>query len=133
MELHTLGVDGGYTQRDVEQVAKAFTGWQVQNGQFFFNAVDHDTGVKTVLGQTLPAGRGIEDGDQVLDILARHPSTARFLCTKLSRLFVSDQPPAALSSAAPRPTSPATARSAPPSRRSCARPSSATRSTSAPR
>jgi uncharacterized protein (DUF1800 family) len=96
LELHSLGVDGGYTQRDVEQVAKAFTGWQVQNSQFFFNPVDHDTTVKIVLGQTLPAGRGIEDGDQVLDILARHPSTARFLCTKLSRLFVSDQPPAAL-------------------------------------
>ncbi len=96
LELMTLGVDGGYTQRDVEQVAKAFTGWQVQNGQFFFNAADHDTGAKTVLGQTLPAGRGIEDGVQVLDILARHPSTARFLCTKLSQLFVSDRPPAAL-------------------------------------
>ncbi len=96
LELMTLGVDGGYTQRDVEQVAKAFTGWQVQNGQFFFNAADHDTGAKTLLGQTLSAGRGIEDGVQVLDILARHPSTARFLCTKLSQLFVSDRPPAAL-------------------------------------
>ena len=92
-ELHTLGVDGGYTQRDVEQVAKAFTGWQVQNGQFFFNATDHDTTAKVVLGQQLPAGRGIEDGEQVLDILAAHPSTARFICTKLSRLFVSDKPP----------------------------------------
>src|SRR5258707_9005476 len=76
MELHTLGVDGGYTQADVVNVAKAFTGWQVQNSQFFFDATDHDTTQKLVLGQTLAAGRGIEDGWDVLDILAQHPSTA---------------------------------------------------------
>lgn len=96
LELHTLGVDGGYTQTDVEQVARALTGWTVQNGQFFFDAGNHDTGQKVVLGQTLPAGRGIEDGEQVLDIVAAHPSTARFLCTKLSRLLVSDTPAGAL-------------------------------------
>lgn len=96
LELHTLGVDGGYTQGDVEEVARAFTGWTVQNGQFAFNAANHDTGVKVVLGRTLAAGRGIEDGEEVLDILAGHPSTARFLCTKLSRVFVSDTPTAAL-------------------------------------
>jgi uncharacterized protein (DUF1800 family) len=92
----TLGVDGGYTQTDVEQVARAFTGWTVVNGQFVFDATIHDTGAKVVLGQTLPAGRGIDDGEQVLDILAAHPATARFLCTKLSRLLVADAPPAAL-------------------------------------
>ena len=93
MELHTLSVDGGYTQSDVEQVARAFTGWTVRNGQFVFDASNHYTGQKVVLGQTLAAGRGIEDGEQVLDILAAHPSTARFLCTKLSQLLVSDTPP----------------------------------------
>jgi uncharacterized protein (DUF1800 family) len=96
MELHTLSVDGGYTQTDVEQVARAFTGWTVRSGQFFFDATTHDTSQKIVLGQTLPAGRGIEDGEQVLDILAAHPSTAHFLCTELSRLLVSDMPPASV-------------------------------------
>ena len=96
LELGALGVDGGYTQSDVEQVARAFTGWTVVNGQFFFDPANHDTGAKLVLGQTLAAGRGIEDGEQVLDILAAHPSTARFLCTKLSRLLVTDRPSAGL-------------------------------------
>ena len=96
MELHTMSVDGGYTQTDVEQVARAFTGWTVHKGQFFFDAANHDGGQKVVLGQTLAAGRGIEDGEQVLDILASHPSTAHFICTKLSQLLVSDAPPASL-------------------------------------
>lgn len=96
LELGTLGVDGGYTQRDVEEVARAFTGWTVVNGAFAFDPANHDTGAKLVLGQTLAAGRGIEDGEQVLDILAAHPSTARFVCTKLSRLLVADRPPAGL-------------------------------------
>ncbi len=96
MELGTLGGDGGYTQTDVEQVARAFTGWTVVSGQFFFDPTNHDGGAKVVLGQTLPAGRGIQDGEQVLDILAAHPSTARFVCTKLSRLLVADQPLASL-------------------------------------
>ncbi|MDX2169579.1 MAG: DUF1800 family protein [Deltaproteobacteria bacterium] len=92
MELHTLSVDGGYTQTDVEQVARAFTGWTVVNGQFAFDPANHDTGAKVVLGQTLPAGRGIEDGEQVLDILAAHPSTANFICTKLAQVLVGDAP-----------------------------------------
>ena len=100
LELHTLGVDGGYTQQDVIQVARAFTGWSLeeprQSGQFLFRPVLHDAGVKTVLGVTLPAGRGIEDGQQVLDIVARHPSTARHIATKLVTRFVSDSPPEAL-------------------------------------
>lgn len=94
MELHTLGVDGGYTEADVVEVARAFTGWTVQDGGgFFFDLSDHDTDQKVVLGHTLPAGRGIEDGLQVLDILVRHPSTAQFISTKLARRFVSDDPP----------------------------------------
>ena len=96
LELMTMGVDGGYTQTDVEEVARAFTGWTVVNGQFAFDPAIHDTGAKTVLGQTLPSGRGIEDGEQVLDILAAHPTVARFICTKLSRLLVADTPPAGL-------------------------------------
>jgi uncharacterized protein (DUF1800 family) len=96
MELHTMGVDGGYTQRDVEQVAKAFTGWGVQTNAFFFNPSNHDSTQKTVLGNTLAAGRGIEDGRQVLDILTAHPSTARFICKKLIQAFVADTPPQSL-------------------------------------
>ena len=96
MELHTLSVDGGYTQTDVEQVARAFSGWTVRNGQFYYDQSNHDTGQKIVLGQTLPAGRGIDDGEQVLDILAAHPSTARFICTELSQLLVSDTPPSSV-------------------------------------
>ena len=99
MELHTLGVDGGYTETDVVEVARAFTGWTNRpgwDGFFTFDVGLHDTGEKTVLGNMLPAGRGIEDGLQVLDILARHPSTARFISTKLIRRFVSDTPPASL-------------------------------------
>ncbi len=94
LELQTLGVDGGYTQIDVEQVARAFTGWTVVNGAFAFDAATHDTGAKLVLGHTLPAGRGVEDGEQVLDILAAHPSAGHFLCTELAQLLVADAPPA---------------------------------------
>jgi uncharacterized protein (DUF1800 family) len=96
MELHTLSVDGGYTQTDVEQVARAFTGWTLLNGQFSFDPANHDTGMKIVLGQSLPAGRGIEDGEQVLDILAAHPSTAHFICQKLAQVLVADAPAAPL-------------------------------------
>ena len=99
LELHTLGVDGGYTEQDVKEVARAFTGWtehpRTRTG-FYFNLEEHDTGVKRVLGHTLPAGRGIEDGLHVLSIVARHPSTARFLCRKLCVRFVSDDPPDSL-------------------------------------
>lgn len=96
MELHTLGVNGGYTEQDVVEVARALTGWTIQYGRdnmFVFDMNMHDTGEKTVLGVAMPAGRGIEDGLQVLDILAYHPSTARFIAQKLCRRFVADFPP----------------------------------------
>jgi uncharacterized protein (DUF1800 family) len=98
MELHTLGVDGGYTQKDVIEVARALTGWTMtpRTGEFAFRPEMHDAGAKVVLGHQLPAGRGMEDGEQVLDIVARHPSTARFITTKLVRHFVSDSAPPAL-------------------------------------
>jgi uncharacterized protein (DUF1800 family) len=95
MELHTLGVDGGYTQADVIEVARALTGWTIdqRSGGFMFNPVWHDAGAKTVLGVQLQAGRGLEDGEKVLDIVSRHPSTARYITTKLARRFISDEPP----------------------------------------
>ncbi len=99
MELHTLGVDGGYTETDVKEVARAFTGWTVHNGTrtgFYFNPAEHDNEPKQVLGHLLPGGRGVEDGLQVLLLLTEHPQTARFLCTKLCVRFVSDQPPVSL-------------------------------------
>jgi len=101
LELHTLGVDGGYTQEDVINVARALTGWTVEppqrgGGGFVFNPAVHDAGEKIVLGQKLSAGRGIEDGEQVLDIVSRHPSTAKYIAFKLVRRFVSDVPPQAL-------------------------------------
>ena len=122
MELHTLGVDGGYTQEDVVAVARAFTGWAtyppgasreeidrridrarripgagfIFEDAFLFRADAHDAAKKTVLGQTLTAGRGIEDGLEVLDLLVDHPATARHLATKLSARFVADKPPATL-------------------------------------
>jgi uncharacterized protein (DUF1800 family) len=100
MELHTLGVDGGYTQQDVVEVARCFTGWSIdrpqQGGGFIFRPPAHDHGAKRVLGQVIPAGGGEQDGERVIDILVRHPSTARFISTKLARRFVSDDPPAAL-------------------------------------
>ncbi|HKC62830.1 MAG TPA: DUF1800 domain-containing protein [Pyrinomonadaceae bacterium] len=100
MELHTLGVDGGYTQKDVQEVARCFTGWTIrkpnEDGLFFFNPAAHDNGEKIVLGQKIPAGGGILDGERVLDILARHPSTAHFIATKLARRFIGDNPPEAV-------------------------------------
>ena len=98
MELHTLGVDGGYSQKDVIEVARALTGWTMnpRTGEFVFRPEMHDAGTKVVLGHTLAAGRGIEDGEDVLNIVARHPSTARFITTKLVRHFVSDSAPPAL-------------------------------------
>ena len=99
MELHTLGVDGGYTQQDVTEVARAFTGWTIdqprQGGGFRFDPRRHDDGKKLVLGHVVNGG-GQRDGEQVLEILAKHPSTARFIATKLVRRFVSDTPPPAL-------------------------------------
>ena len=126
MELHTLGVDGGYTQKDVQEVARCFTGWTIFQprggaaavvpprglglernprfgqgmertaGTFFFNTRAHDDGEKLVLGHKIPAGGGMKDGLMVLDILAHHPSTAKFIATKLVRHFVADNPPPAL-------------------------------------
>ena len=100
LELHTLGVDGGYTQKDVTEVARAFTGWSIANprqgGGFRFVPQLHDEGEKVVLGHRIKAGGGEHDGEEVLDILANHPATARFISTKLARRFVSDTPPQAL-------------------------------------
>ncbi|OGG52106.1 MAG: hypothetical protein A3F84_19845 [Candidatus Handelsmanbacteria bacterium RIFCSPLOWO2_12_FULL_64_10] len=116
MELHTLGVDGGYTQKDVQEVARCFTGWTIENpyrgdrpamegegrrggkarkvGAFTFREWMHDEGEKTVLGRRIPAGGGIRDGERVIEIL--DPGAARFIATKLVRRFVSDDPPKSL-------------------------------------
>src|SRR3989440_7223047 len=120
MELHTLGVDGGYTQKDVQEVARCFTGWTIiaprgagaaaqavmnprmadmirnNPGTFIFRPGVHDNGEKIVLGQKIPAGGGEKDGLMVLDILAHQPATAKFIATKLVRRFVADEPPPAL-------------------------------------
>ena len=100
LELHTLGVDGGYTQQDVINVARAFTGWTIkppaQGGGFIFRPQVHDAGEKIVLGHKLAAGRGMEDAEDVLDILAKSPATAHFISFKLARRFVSDSPSKAL-------------------------------------
>ena len=100
LELHTLGVDGGYTQQDVINVARAFTSWTIQppaqGGGFIFRPQIHDAGDKIVLGHRLAAGRGMEDAEDVLDILAKSPATAHFISFKLARHFVSDTPSKAL-------------------------------------
>jgi uncharacterized protein (DUF1800 family) len=99
MELHTLGVNGGYTQADVIAVARCFTGWTVtnpENPEFVFASFMHDFGEKSVLGHKIPAGGGVQDGLQVIDILAHHPSTAKFISTELAQRFVADEPPQAL-------------------------------------
>jgi hypothetical protein len=131
MELHTLGVEGGYTQKDIQEVARAFTGWtivdprgyrtaaakmvgedggrsarrierlagiagDVESGEFYFNERQHDKGEKTILGQKIKAGGGMEDGLQVIDILMKHPSTAKFVARKLAVKFVNDNPSEAL-------------------------------------
>jgi uncharacterized protein (DUF1800 family) len=121
MELHTMGVDGGYTQQDVTQAARVLTGWTVypmndagkgiinrfsedqlaskgfvHEGDFLFNANRHDKGDKIVLGHTFPAGGGYDEGVTLLEMLAHHPSTARFIARKLAVRFVSDDPPQSL-------------------------------------
>src|SRR5205823_7055577 len=100
LELHTLGVDGGYTQDDVVAVARAFTGWTIYDPQKFaefqFNPAVHDRKEKVVLGHTIPAMGGEQDGLQVIEILAHHPSTASFISRKLAQRFVADDPPQAL-------------------------------------
>jgi uncharacterized protein (DUF1800 family) len=99
MELHTLGVDGGYTQKDVTELAKVFTGWTVRQprmgGEFEFNSRMHEPGDKVLLGRTIHGG-GEKEGDKAIEMLAKHPSTARFISRKLAMRFVSDDPPAAL-------------------------------------
>jgi len=105
MELHTLGVSGGYTQQDVVEVARCFTGWSVDDqgmfdnpnkGKFVFQTQWHDYTEKTVLGQTIPAGGGIQDAQAVVDILCAHPSTAIFIATKLCKRFYGYSPPGSL-------------------------------------
>ena len=98
MELHTVGVDGGYTQNDVTEVARCFTGWSVdkKTGAFDFKAKDHDNGPKVVLGHQIPPNGGINDGETVLDILASSPATAHHISLELCQRFVSDTPPDAL-------------------------------------
>lgn len=119
MELHTLGVDGGYTQKDIAEVARILTGWSVfpahkqekrmeermehnrrfgfvREGDFFFRGDHHDANAKTVLGKKYPAGRGLEEGLELLHFLAIHPSTAKHLSTKLAKRFVNDNPPQSL-------------------------------------
>jgi uncharacterized protein (DUF1800 family) len=101
MELHTLGVHGGYTQRDVMEVARCLSGWTVRpksgfrKGVIEFHAEDHDDGAKTVLGTAIPAGGGAADLDRVLDAVCAHPATARHLAAKLCRRFIADDPPEA--------------------------------------
>jgi uncharacterized protein (DUF1800 family) len=99
MELHTLGVDGGYKQKDVTEVARCFTGWTIEKprevAQFKFDEKMHDPTPKMVLGKKIHAG-GMKDGEQVIEMLAKHPSTAKFISAKLARRFVSDDPPPAL-------------------------------------
>jgi uncharacterized protein (DUF1800 family) len=100
LELHTLGVDGGYTQKDVTEVARCFTGWSIEEPQrlaeFKFNPRMHDNGEKTVLGVRIPAGGGIDDGFKVLHLLAHQPATAHFISRKIAMRFVADDPPETL-------------------------------------
>jgi uncharacterized protein (DUF1800 family) len=126
LELHTLGVDGGYTQKDVTETARVFTGWGVfptgqskpakeqarlleqstgserkergifTEGDFLFNMRRHDQGEKTVLGRKFPANRGYEEGVELLTLLAEHPSTATFICRKIAIRFINDNPSEAL-------------------------------------
>ena len=99
MELHTLGVDGGYTQKDVTEVARCFTGWTIEKpreeARFKFDERLHDPGPKVVLGKKIHVG-GMKDGEEVITLLTKNPNTARFISTKLARRFVSDTPPPAL-------------------------------------
>ena len=108
LELHTMGVDGGYSQRDVMEVARCLTGWTIEDrflsgifqdgipedrhktGEVYFNAKRHDDGEKLVLGTKIPAGGGKKDASMVLDLIAAHPSTARFISRKLVRYFYGD-------------------------------------------
>jgi uncharacterized protein (DUF1800 family) len=100
LELHTVGVDAGYTQPHVFDAARCFTGWGIDNtgtsGQFSYRSQNHDTGAKSVFGLNLPAGGQRDDGEKLLDYLAMHPSTAQFVSKKLAQRFVADDPPQSL-------------------------------------
>jgi len=100
LELHTLGVDGGYTQTDVYEAARSLTGWRLRTGwrkgTVYFDPGLHDDGEKRVLGQLIAAGGGMTDVDQLVEIACNHPATARHIATKLARRFVSEDPPASL-------------------------------------
>ena len=97
LELHTLGVDGGYTQQDVIQVARILTGWSVarpqQGGDFEFHDWAHDYGEKVVMGVTFPAGSGRDEGVRLLKLLANHPATMHHVSRRLCQRFVNDDPP----------------------------------------
>jgi len=99
LELHTLGVDGGYTQKDVTEAVRIFTGWTIDHpelgGNFVFDPRKHEPGPKVVLGTRFEGG-GQDEGLRLLDMLARHPATAKFVCSKIARRFVADDPPPAL-------------------------------------
>jgi len=107
LELHTLGVDGGYTQQDVTSFANVLTGWSIggsndkghfadgEPGKFEFREIIHEPGSQYILGRKY-SGRGVDQGEAVLQDLASHPSTAHFLATKLARHFVADEPPGEL-------------------------------------
>ena len=96
MELHTLGVDGGYSQKDVMELARCLTGWNVKEhfwlGDFVFKEDLHDTGEKNILGLSIQPS-GIKEAERVIEMLVKHPSTAKFICTKLARRFIADNPP----------------------------------------
>jgi hypothetical protein len=101
LELHTLGVNGGYNQQDIQEVARVLTGWGVRQeglhkGEMVFDEQQHDFGSKLILGQSFPPNRGAEELDALLDLLVIQPATAHFLASKLVRHFVSDEPPAGL-------------------------------------
>jgi uncharacterized protein (DUF1800 family) len=100
MELHTLGVDGGYTQQDVIELARIMTGWAhgglADSPEYKFHPDWHDKGKKSLLGHEFPAGGGEDEGVRAIELLCKHPATARFVATKLVRFFVSDSPPQAL-------------------------------------
>jgi uncharacterized protein (DUF1800 family) len=100
LELHTVGVDAGYTQQDVINSARSFTGWGIDSlrtsGSFVYRGQAHDTGAKSVFGLNLPGGGGRDDGEKLLDYLSIHPATAHHVSWLLVQRFVADDPPAAL-------------------------------------
>ena len=101
LELHTMGVHSGYTQQDIQELARTLTGWTVgrrgrNKGKWLFNEEQHDDGEKQILGMKLAAGEGVAGVERVLDMLVTHPATSNFIATKLVRRFVADDPPNAL-------------------------------------